>query len=91
MNQFRPVRMIARTTPGTHNKRISAKTVTNRLREIDERLPYTMIMIYMRRFFFGLVYSALIPDRGSFFYCSLTHLYFTRPVFVLFIELPSCY
>ena len=59
MNQFRPVRMIARTTPGTYNKRISAKTVTNPLREIDERLPYTMYDIYMRSFFFGLVYSVI--------------------------------
>ena len=46
VNQFRPVRMIARTTPGTHNPRISAKTVANRLREIDERLPYTMYVLY---------------------------------------------
>ena len=37
--------MIARTTPGTHNPRISAQTVTNRLREIDE-IPYTMYVLY---------------------------------------------
>ena len=42
MNQFRPVTMIASTTPGTHNPRISAQTVTNRLREIGERPPYTI-------------------------------------------------
>ena len=46
MNQFRPVTMIARTTPGTHNPRISAQTVTHRLREIDERPPYTMYVLY---------------------------------------------
>ena len=34
MNQFRPVTMIARTTLGIHNPRISAQTVTHRLREI---------------------------------------------------------
>ena len=39
MNQFRPVTMIARTTPGTHNPRIIAQTVTRRLREIGERPP----------------------------------------------------
>ena len=45
MNQFRPVTMIARTTPGTHNPRISAQTVTHRLREIGERPPYTMYVL----------------------------------------------
>ena len=39
LNQFRPVTMIARTTPGTHNPRISAQTVTNRLRENGEESP----------------------------------------------------
>ena len=38
--------MIARTTPGTHNPRISAQTVTNSLREFVERPPYTMYVIY---------------------------------------------
>ena len=33
-NHFRPVTVTARTTPGTHNPRISAKTVTNLLREM---------------------------------------------------------
>ena len=55
MNQFRPVTMIARSTPGTHNPRISAHTVTHRLREIGER-THIQLMFYMRRFFFGLVY-----------------------------------
>ena len=49
--------MIASTTPGTHNLRISAQTVTNRLREIgDPPPPHIKCMFYMRRFFFGLVY-----------------------------------
>ena len=43
MNQFYPVTMIARTTPGTHHPRIGAQTVKPRLREIG--------------FFFGLVYT----------------------------------
>ena len=62
MNQFRPVTMIARTTPGTHNPRISAENVTNRLKEIGERPPYPHIqcMFYMRGFFFGLVYIQLV-------------------------------
>ena len=46
MNQFCPATMIARTTLGTHNPRISAQTVTYRLREIGERPPYTMFVLY---------------------------------------------
>ena len=46
MNQFCPATMIARTTLGTHNPRISAQTVTHRLREIDERPQYTMYVLY---------------------------------------------
>ena len=38
--------MIASTTLGTHNPRISAQTVTNHLREIGERPPYTMYVLY---------------------------------------------
>ena len=47
MNQFRPVTLIASTTPGTHNPRICAQTVTHRLREIGERHPYTMYVLYV--------------------------------------------
>ena len=46
LNHFRPVTMIASTTQGTHNPIISAQTVTNRLREIGERPPYTMYVLY---------------------------------------------
>ena len=46
MNQFHLVTMIARTTPGTHNPRISAQTVTHRLREIGEIPQYTMYVLY---------------------------------------------
>ena len=46
MNQVCPVTMIARTTQGTHNPRLSAQTVTHLLREIGERLPYTMYVLY---------------------------------------------
>ena len=38
--------MIASTTPGTHNPRISAQTVTNRFREIGEIHPYSMTVLY---------------------------------------------
>ena len=38
--------MLASTAPGTHNPRISAHTVTNCLREIGERPPYTMYVLY---------------------------------------------
>ena len=61
LNQFLPVTMIASTTPGTHNPRISAQTVINRLREIGERPPI-QCMFYMRRFFFGLVYMQCVPN-----------------------------
>ena len=46
MYQFRPVTMIVRTTPGTHDPKISAQTVTHSLREIVERPPYTMYVLY---------------------------------------------
>ena len=46
MNQFCPVTMIARTTPGPHDPRISAQTVTPRLREIGEKNTYTMHVLY---------------------------------------------
>ena len=46
MNQFRPVTLIAWTTPGTHNPRISPQIVINHLREIGERPPYTMYVLY---------------------------------------------
>ena len=56
MNQFRPVTMIARTTPGTHNPRISAQTVTNRLQEIGERPPYTMYVLYAAFLFWPSIF-----------------------------------
>ena len=46
MNKFYLATMIARTTLGTHNPRISAQSVTHRLREIGERPPYTMYVLY---------------------------------------------
>ena len=56
MNQFRPVTMIARATPGTHNPRISAQTVTHRLREIGERPPYTMYVLHAAFLFWPSIY-----------------------------------
>ena len=46
MSQFHPVTMIASTTPGTQTPRISAQTVTHRLRESGEIPPYTMYVLY---------------------------------------------
>ena len=46
LNKFRPATRIARKTPGTHNPRISAQTMTSRLRESGERPPYTMYVLY---------------------------------------------
>ena len=48
--------MIARTTPGTHNPKLSAQNVTNRLREIVERPPYTMYVIYAAFLFWPSIY-----------------------------------
>ena len=62
MNQFRPVTMIASTTLGTLNARISARTVTHRLREIGERHPYTMYVLYAA-FLFGLVYIFIMGRK----------------------------
>ena len=57
LNQFRLVTMIARTTPGYHNSRITAQTLTNRLREIGERSPiYNVCFICGVSFFAYLVY-----------------------------------
>ena len=61
LNQFRTVTMIASTSLGTHNPRLSAQTVTNRLLEISENPPYTMYVLYAG-FFFGLVYVSFLPS-----------------------------
>ena len=68
MNQYRPVTMIARTTPGTRNSRISAQTVTLRLRKIGEIPPYTMYVLYATFLFWPSIYLTLIKSRvcGSF-------------------------
>ena len=60
MNQFCPETMIARTTLGTHNPRISAQTVTHRLVEIGERPPYTMYVLYVGfLFWFSILHCML--------------------------------
>ena len=68
MNQSCPESMIARTNPGTHNPRISAQTVTNRLQEIGERPPYTMYVLYAAFLFWPSIYSGrqgILDDSGS--------------------------
>ena len=60
MNQFRPVTIIARTTRGTHNPRISAKTVTHSLLEIGEIPPYTMYVLYAAFLFWPSIYNGQI-------------------------------
>ena len=59
MNQLRLVTMIAKITPGTHNPRISAETVTRRLREIGERPPYPMCVLYAAFLFWPSIYPML--------------------------------
>ena len=62
MNQFRPMIMIASTMPGTHNPRISAQTVTNRLRMIGERAPYTMHVLYAAFLFLSSICDIRFED-----------------------------
>ena len=57
--------MIANTTPGTHNQRISAQTVTNCLRDIGEIPPYTMYVLYAAFLFWPSIFSKLLPDNSS--------------------------
>ena len=49
--------MIASIIPGTHNPRISTQTETNRLREIGERPPYTMYVLYAAFLFWPSIYT----------------------------------
>ena len=71
MNQFCPATMIARTTLGTHNPRISAQTVTYRLREIGERPPYTMYVLYAAFLFWPSICMVL----GTFIHFIGLHEY----------------
>ena len=57
MNQFCPSTMIARKTIRAHNPRISAKTVTHRLREIGERPLYTMYVLYSAFLFWPSIFK----------------------------------
>ena len=65
MNQFRLVTMISRTTPGAHNPRISAQTVAHRLREIDERPPYIMYVLYAAFLFWPSKYHKGVISVNS--------------------------
>ena len=66
MNQFCPATMIARTTLETHNPRISAQTVTHRLREIGERPPYTMYVLYAAFLFWPSTCSKVFKTKLFF-------------------------
>ena len=57
MNQFCPATMIARTTLGIHNPRISAQTVTHRLLEICEKKPYTIYVLYAAFLFWPSIHN----------------------------------
>ena len=100
MIQFRLVTMIAKTTTGTRNPRISAQTVTHRLREITKNPPYTMYVLYAA-FLFWLsiyIYSSLTVwrqsiDRQWYEVCELKHdrIYVSAYLFVcLFMSLSVC-
>ena len=64
MNQFRLVTMIARTAPETHNPRISAETMTHRLREIGERPPHTMYVLYAAFLFWPSIHDNEYQQHG---------------------------
>ena len=51
--------MITRTTTGTYNSRISAQTVTHRLRKIGEIPPYTMYVLYVAFLFWPNIYKLI--------------------------------
>ena len=86
MNQFCPVTMIANTTPGTHNPRISAKTVTKRLREISERPPYTMYVSYAAFLFWPSIclspVSSIFCTHKQIKLRSVTNFLIFLPIFV---------
>ena len=56
--------MIASTNPKTHNPRISAQTLPNRLREIGERHPYAMYVLYAAFLFWPRIHDIPVPARG---------------------------
>ena len=74
MNQFCAATMIARTTLGTHNPRISAQTVTHRLREIGERPPYTMYIFYAAFLFWPSIHALISSEAKSLIFSQSTHL-----------------
>ena len=79
--------MIARTTPGTHNPRISAQTVIHRLREIGKRPPYTMYVLYAAFLFWpSICKDFFIPNVHSFFVC-FVYIYGTQEYDRLTIEM----
>ena len=81
--------MIASTTPGIHNPRISAQTVTNRLREIGKRSPYTMYVLYAAFLFWPSIFHffgnlAFVKKQNKHLYTQLNliinRLSFLRPL-----------
>ena len=66
MNQFCLATLIARTTLGTHNPRISAQTVTHRLRDIGERPRYTMNVLYAAFLFWPSIHVLKQMDKKIF-------------------------
>ena len=54
--------MIASSTPGTHILRFGAQTVTNRLREIGERSPYKMYVLYAAFLFLPSILTFYLID-----------------------------
>ena len=91
MNQYRPVTMIARTTPGTHNPRISAQTVTLRLREICEITPYTMYVLYAAFHFWPSIYAYADDDTLFVLAFKLIKVYFQHNFYSVFIETNSTF
>ena len=53
------VTVVAKKTPGTFNQRISTQTVPSRSREIGERPPYTMYVLYAAFLFWPSILLAM--------------------------------
>ena len=58
--------MIARETPGTHTTRISAQTVTHRLREFGGCPAYTMNVVYAAFLFWPSIINCKIANMCHF-------------------------
>ena len=82
--------MIASTIPGTHDPRISAQTVTNRLLEICERPPYTMYVLHAAFLFWPSICKLAIVQIALFARGLNSTIMYFYDLFVKLIIHDSC-